>query len=82
MNVIYYENNNQGCLNDEYWCGNWKIEFKKTTIELREETIDVADMFRAIIEDRKTSKVEKVTDGHTGLLFNDENNMQLMAMHL
>ncbi|MBD9290803.1 MAG: hypothetical protein EGS42_02655 [Coprococcus eutactus] len=44
-------------------------------------TNDVADMFRAIIEDREPPKVEKVIDGHTGFLFYDENDMPLVAMH-
>ena len=44
-------------------------------------TSDVADMFRAIIEDREPPKVEKVIDRHTGFLFYDENDMPLVTMH-
>ena len=38
-------------------------------------------MFRAIIEDRESQKVEKVIDGHSGFLFFEEINMPLVAMY-
>lgn len=59
------------------------IETTKTDAGTRKIPItnDVADMFRAIIEDREPPKVEKVIDGHTGFLFYDENDMPLVAMH-
>lgn len=44
-------------------------------------TEDVADMFRAILEDRRPPKVENVIDGYSGFLFYDEKNMPLVAMH-
>ena len=44
-------------------------------------TEDVAQMFQAIIEDRKSPKVEKAIDGYSGFLFYDENGMPLVAMH-
>lgn len=59
------------------------IETTKTDAGTRKIPItnDVADMFRAIIDDREPPKVEKVIDGHTGFLFYDENDMPLVAMH-
>ena len=59
------------------------IETTKTDAGTRKIPItnDVADMFRAIIEDREPPKVEKVIDGHTGFLFYDESDMPLVAMH-
>lgn len=44
-------------------------------------TEDVADMFRAIIEDRVPPKTEKVIDGYTGFLFYDDDGNPLVAMH-
>ncbi|MBR1669148.1 MAG: site-specific integrase [Butyrivibrio sp.] len=44
-------------------------------------TDEVADMFRAIIEDRPTPKVEKMVDGYSGFLFLDDKGMPLVAMH-
>ena len=44
-------------------------------------TEDVAEMFRAIIEDRNAPKVEKSIDGYSGFLFYDDNGMPLVAMH-
>ena len=44
-------------------------------------TEDVAQMFQAIIEDRKSPKVEKSIDGYSGFLFYDDNGMPLVAMH-
>jgi integrase len=59
------------------------IETTKTDAGKRKIPIteDVADMFRAIIEDREVPKVEKAIDGYTGFLFYDENGMPLVAMH-
>lgn len=59
------------------------IEETKTDAGKRKLPIteDVAMMFRAIIEDRKPPKMEKVIDGHTGFLFYDDNGMPLVAMH-
>ena len=56
------------------------IETTKTDAGTRKIPItnDVADMFRAIIEDREAPRVEKVIDGHTGFLFYDENDMPLV----
>ena len=44
-------------------------------------TEDVAQMFRAIIEDRNAPKVEKAIDGYSGFLFYDDNGMPPVAMH-
>jgi len=44
-------------------------------------TDEVADMFRSIIEDRPTPKVEKMVDGYSGFLFLDDKGMPLVAMH-
>ena len=44
-------------------------------------TDEAADVFRAIIEDRESQKVEKVIDGHSGFLFFEEINMPLVAMY-
>ncbi len=44
-------------------------------------TNEVAEMFRAIIQDRPEYKVEKVVDGYTGFLFLDKDGMMLVAMH-
>ena len=44
-------------------------------------TEDVAQMFRAIIEDRNALKVEKTIDGYSGFLFYDDKGMPLVAMH-
>ena len=44
-------------------------------------TEDVAECFRAILEDRETPKVEKMVDGYTGFLFLDKDGMPLVAMH-
>ena len=44
-------------------------------------TDEVAEMFRAIIEDRPTPKVEKMVDGYSGFLFLDDKGMPLVAMH-
>ena len=51
------------------------------TSSLSAITEDVAQMFRAIIEDRVPPMVEKVIDGYSGFLFYDENDMPLVAMH-
>lgn len=44
-------------------------------------TQDVADCFRAILEDRKKPKYEKMIKGHTGFLFLDKNGNPEVAMH-
>ena len=44
-------------------------------------TEDVAECFRAIIEDRPAPKREKMIDGYTGFLFLDKNDNPLVAMH-
>lgn len=44
-------------------------------------TQDVADCFRAILEDRKKPKNEKMIKGHTGFLFLDKNSNPEVAMH-
>ena len=44
-------------------------------------TDEVADMFRSIIEDRPTPKVEKMVDGYSGFLFLDDKGMPLVVMH-
>ena len=44
-------------------------------------TDDVADMFKAIIQDRPKNKVEKMVDGYSGFLYTDDNGMPLVAMH-
>lgn len=59
------------------------IEPTKTSAGTRRLPIteDVADMFRAIIEDREKPKVEKMVDGYSGFLFLDEAGLLLVAMH-
>ena len=59
------------------------IEPTKTAAGTRKLPIteDVADMFRAIIEDRPKPKVEKIVDGYSGFLFLDDNGVPLVAMH-
>lgn len=59
------------------------IEPTKTAAGTRKLPIteDVADMFRAIIEDRQKPKVEKIVDGYSGFLFPDDNGLPLVAMH-
>lgn len=59
------------------------IEPTKTSAGTRRLPIteDVADMFRAIIEDREKQKVEKMVDGYSGFLFLDEVGLPLVAMH-
>ena len=59
------------------------IESTKTNAGTRKLPItdDVADMFRAIIEDREKPKVEKVVDVYTGFLFLDDKGLPLVAMH-
>ena len=44
-------------------------------------TEDVAECFRAILEDREKPRVEKMVDGYTGFLFLDKDGMPLVAMH-
>lgn len=62
----------------EYLIEETKTEAGKRRLPITDE---VADMFRAIIEDRVPPKVEKVIDGYSGFLFYDENDMPLVAMH-
>lgn len=59
------------------------IESTKTNAGTRVIPItdEVAEMFRAIIEDRPKYKIEKVVDGYSGFLFLDKNHMPLVAMH-
>lgn len=59
------------------------IETTKTDAGTRKIPIteDVADMFRAIVEDRVSPKAEKVIDGYTGFLFYDDDGNPLVAMH-
>lgn len=59
------------------------IETTKTDAGTRKipVTQDVADMFRAIIEDREPPRQEKLIDDYGGFLFYDENGMPLVAMH-
>ena len=59
------------------------IQSTKTNAGTREMPItdEVADMFRAIIEDRPNPKVEKMVDGYSGFLFLDDKGMPLVAMH-
>lgn len=44
-------------------------------------TQDVADCFRAILEERKKPRYEKMIKGHTGFLFLDKNGNPEVAMH-
>ena len=59
------------------------IETTKTDARAKKILIteDVADMFRAIIEDRELSKTEKVISGYTGFLFCDNDSNPSVAMH-
>lgn len=59
------------------------IEATKTTAGTRKLPIteEVANMFRAIIEDREKLKVEKVVEGYSGFLFLDAKGLPLVAMH-
>ena len=55
-----------------------KTEAGRRVIPITEE---VAECFRAIIEDRPAPKREKMIDGYTGFLFLDKNDNPLVAMH-
>ena len=44
-------------------------------------TDDVADMFRALLEDREVPRFEKGVDGYTGFLCYDDKGMPLVALH-
>lgn len=59
------------------------IESTKTNAGTRviPMTDEVAEMFRAIIQDRPQPKVEKIVNGYSGFLFLDKNGMPLVAMH-
>ncbi len=62
----------------KYYIEETKTEAGRRKIPITE---DVADMFRAIIEDREPPKNEQLIDGYGGFLFYDENGMPLVAMH-
>ena len=59
------------------------IDSTKTSAGTRKLPItqDVANMLRAIIEDREAPKYEKIIDGYSGFLFVDKNGNPLVAMH-
>ncbi len=59
------------------------IDSTKTSAGTRKLPItqEVADCFRAIIEDRKKPKREKMIKGYTGFLFLDDNDNPEVAMH-
>lgn len=59
------------------------IESTKTNAGTRKlpMTEDVAQCFRAIIEDREEPKCERVVDGYAGFLFTDKNGYPEVAMH-
>lgn len=61
----------------------YRIESTKTKAGTRKLplTNDVAECFRAIIEDREPPKRERIIDGYTGFLYYDTNGMPLVAMH-
>ncbi len=44
-------------------------------------TDDVANMFRAILQDREMPMFDKGIDGYTGFLFYDDKGLPLVAMH-
>ena len=44
-------------------------------------TEDVAECFRAILEDREQPAVERIVDGYSGFLFLDKEGLPLVAMH-
>ncbi len=44
-------------------------------------TEDVAEMFAAILRNRKKSKVEKMVDGYSGFLYLDKDGLPEVAMH-
>ena len=64
---------------------DWTKEIKKTKTSAGTRklpiTQDVANMFRAIIEDREAPKYEKIIDGYSGFLFVDKNGNPLVSMH-
>ena len=62
----------------DYVVEETKTEAGKRKIPITE---DVANMFKAILEDRVPPKVEKVIDGYSGFLFYDGKGMPLVAMH-
>ncbi|MCM1329169.1 MAG: site-specific integrase [Ruminococcus sp.] len=59
------------------------IESTKTNAGTRKIPIteDVAECFRAIIEDREPPKNERFVGGYCGFLYYDEKGMPLVAMH-
>lgn len=76
--IINIDHQLQRTVKMEYLIEETKTEAGKRKLPVTE---DVADMFRAIIEDREPPKVEKVIDSYSGFLFYDENDMPLVAMH-
>lgn len=75
-------------INIDHWLqrtANMRYIIEPTKADARTRVIpitdDVADMFRAIIEDGEAPKVETAIDGYCGFLFYDENGMPLVAMH-
>lgn len=63
--------------------GDYIVQTTKTDAgkRLLPITEDVAQMFQAIIEDRKVPKAEKMIDGCTGFLYYDDKGMPLVALH-
>ena len=59
------------------------IESTKNNVGTRKlpMTDDVAQCFRAIIEDREAPEFERVVDGYAGFLFTDKNGYPEVAMH-
>ncbi len=59
------------------------IESTKTNAGTRKlpMTEDVAQCFRAIIEDREEPEYERVVEGYAGFLFTDKNGYPEVAMH-
>lgn len=77
-NIIDVNHQLQRTSNSEYI-----IETTKTNAGTRKLPIteDVADMFRAVLEDRPTDLPERMVDGYTGFLFRDKNGMPEVALH-
>lgn len=59
------------------------IDSTKTSVGIRKLPIirDMIDMFRAIVEDRKAPKYEKIIDGYSGFLFVDKNGDLLVTIY-
>ena len=62
---------------------NYSINPTKTNAGTRKlpMTDDVADMFRAILQDRDMSRFEEGVDGYKGFLFYDKKGLPEVAMH-